>query len=70
MKNKPPNKSLKVLTFTKVFFYEQTGPIPLQKKFPQLLTVMLDFIKHHGFAAHVRRRSGTSSTCGVRLEDI
>lgn len=53
-----------------IMFYKQTGPIPLQKKFPQLLTVMLDFIKLHGFAAHVRRRSGTSSTCGVRLEDM
>ena len=53
-----------------IMFYKQTGPIPLQKKFPQLLTVMLDYIKLHGFAAHVRRRSGTSSTCGVRLEDI
>lgn len=53
-----------------IFFYKRTGPVPLQKKFSQLLTVMLDFIKLHGFAAHVRRRSGTSTTCGVRLEDI
>ena len=53
-----------------IMFYTQTGPVPLQKKFPQLLTVMLDFIKLHGFATHVRRWTGTSSTCGVRLEDI
>jgi len=51
-------------------FYRQTGPVPLQKRFPQLLSEILDFIKLHGFAAHVRRWTGTSSTCGVRLEDI
>ena len=48
-----------------IMFYRQTGPVPLQKRLPQLLTEMLDFIKLHGFAAHVRRRwTGTSSTCG------
>jgi len=31
---------------------------------------LLDFIKLHGFAAHVQRRAGTSSKCGVRLKDI
>jgi len=40
-----------------VMFYRQTGPVPLQKRFPQLLTEMLDLIKLHSFAAHVRRRS-------------
>ncbi|XP_065905841.1 uncharacterized protein [Dysidea avara] len=53
-----------------IMFYRQPGPIPLQTKFPQLLTVMLDFIKLHGFAAHMRRRSATSTTCGVGLNDI
>lgn len=53
-----------------VFYYQKTGPIPMQQKYPQLLTVMIDFIKLHGFAAHARRRTGTASSCGVRLEDI
>lgn len=53
-----------------IMFYKQPGPLPLQTKLPQLLTVMLDFIKLHGFASHVRRRSGTSTSCGVSLNDI
>jgi len=53
-----------------VMFYKRPGPIPLQSKFPQLLTVMLDFIKLHGFGAHVRRPYATSTTCGVSLNDI
>lgn len=31
---------------------------------------MVDFCKLHGFAAHARRRNGTVSACGVRIEDI
>ena len=27
-----------------IMFYRQTGPVPLQKRLPQLLTEMLDFI--------------------------
>ena len=50
-----------------IMFYKQPGPVPLQTKFPQLLTVMLDF---NGFAAHARRGSGTSTSCGVSLNDI
>jgi hypothetical protein len=53
-----------------VFYYQKTGPISMQQKYPQLLTVMIDFIKLHGFAAHARRRTGTASSCGVRLEDV
>jgi len=53
-----------------IMFYRPTGPLLLQKRFPQLLTEMLDFIKLHGFAAHVQRWTATSSTCGVCLEDI
>ena len=45
-----------------IMFYKQPGPVPLQTKFPQLLTIMLDFIKLHGFAAHMRRRTGTSTS--------
>lgn len=52
------------------FFYDKTGPKPLQEKYPELLTVMLDFIQMHGFAAHARRRTGTATSCGVRLEDV
>jgi len=48
-------------------FYKQPGLIPLQTKFPQLV---LDFIKLHGFAAHARRRSGTSTSYGISLNNI
>lgn len=30
----------------------------------------MNFVRLHGFAAHIRRRSGTSTSCGVRLADI
>ena len=53
-----------------IMFYQRPGPVPLQRKYPQLLTVIMDFVKLHGFAAHVRRRTGTSTSCGVSLEDI
>lgn len=53
-----------------IFFYKKTGPIPLEERYPQLLTTMMEFIQLHGFAAHVRRRSGTGTSCGVRIEDI
>ena len=52
------------------FINKKTGPDPLQKKYPELLTVMMDFIKLHGFGAHIRRRTGTATSCGVKLEDI
>jgi hypothetical protein len=52
------------------FFYEKTGPVPLQEKFPQLLDEIVNFVKLHGFAAHARRRTGTATSCGVTVEDI
>ena len=52
------------------FMYRKTGPVPLQKQYPELLTVMMEFIRLHGFAAHMRRREGTGTSCGVSLEDI
>ena len=51
-------------------FYKKTGPVPLQEKYPELLTVIMDFVKMNDFAAHARRRTGTATTCGVRLADI
>lgn len=53
-----------------IFFYKKTGPTPIQQKFPQLLEVIMNFVRLHGFAAHIRRRTGTATSCGVRLEDI
>ena len=53
-----------------IFYYTKTGPTPLEERYPQLLTVIMDFIQLHGFAAHVRRRSTTATSCGVRIEDI
>ena len=53
-----------------IMFYKKTGPQPLQEKFPQLLDVIVNFVRLHGFGAHTRKRSGTSTSCGVSLEDI
>ena len=53
-----------------IVFFKNPGPVSMQQTYPQLLTVMMDYIKLHGFAAHARRRTGTSTSCGVRLEDI
>ena len=51
-------------------FYSKPGPMPLQGRYPQLLTTMLDFVKLHGFAAHIRRRAGTSTSVSVTLSQI
>lgn len=53
-----------------IMFLQKPEPISMQQKYPQLLTVMMDYIKLHGLAAHARRRTGTSTSCGVHLEDI
>ena len=53
-----------------IFFYSKSGPKPLEEKYPEILTELVDFCKLHGFAAHARRRNGTVSACGVRIEDI
>ena len=53
-----------------IMFFNKPGPVPTQQKYPELLTTMMSFIKLHGFAAHARRRTGTSTSCGVRLQDI
>ena len=37
---------------------------------PEILVEMLKFIKHHGFAAHNRRRTTTGTSCGVKLDDL
>ena len=37
-----------------IMFYKKTGPQPLQEKFPQLLDVIVNFVRLHGFGAHTR----------------
>lgn len=53
-----------------IFFYKKPGPVPMQQKYPELLETIMDFVQIHGFAAHVRRHSGTRTSCGVSLKDI
>ena len=52
------------------FFYQKTGPVPLQTRYPQILEEIVKFVKLHGFAAHARRRTATATSCGVTLADI
>ena len=53
-----------------IMFYSKPSPIPLQDRYPQLLTTMLEFVKLHAFAAQIRRRAGTSTSVGVTLSQI
>ncbi|XP_071504199.1 uncharacterized protein [Diadema antillarum] len=53
-----------------IFFYQKSGQTPLQEKYPQLLDVMMNFVQLHGFGAHIRRRTGTATSCGVTLDDV
>ena len=39
-------------------------------KFPAIVEVASEFVKSHGYAAHVRRRESVASTPGVSLRDI
>ncbi|XP_071502781.1 uncharacterized protein [Diadema antillarum] len=48
----------------------KSGQTPLQEKYPQLLDVMMNFVQLHGFGAHIRRRTGTATSCGVTLDDV
>ena len=50
------------------FFYKKSGPVPLDKKYPQILVEIMNFVKLHGFAADSRRRNTT--LCGVTIENI
>ena len=52
------------------FFYKSRGPTPLQTKYSRMLEEIVSFVQLHGFAAHERRRTGTATSCGVRLEDV
>ena len=53
-----------------IFFNTKPGPTSIQQKYPQLLTIMMDFIKLHDFSAHFRCRSSSTSFCGVTIQDI
>ena len=65
--NQPHNHSQ---TKEGIKFFKKLGPTSMQQKYPEFLTTMMEFIKLHCFAAHARRRTATSMSCGVRLEDI
>jgi hypothetical protein len=66
----PLSKPLSNVDNEGIFFYKKTGPTPLQERVPQLLEVMMNFVRLHGFAAHIRQRTGTATSCGVALKDI
>ena len=53
-----------------IVFFKKPWPMSSQQKYPELLTTMMEFIKLHGFAAHARCRTATSTSYSVRLEDI
>lgn len=46
------------------------GPKPFFEQFPELVTVVTDFVKLHGFSAEARRRSSVGNMMGVSLKDI
>ena len=46
------------------------GPKPFFEQFPELITVVTDFVKLHGFSAEARRRSSVGNMVGVSLKDI
>ena len=52
------------------FFYQKTGPVSLQQRYPQIIEEIVRFVKIHGFAAHARRRTATATSCGVTIENI
>ena len=53
-----------------VFFHKRPGPIPLQKSYLEILTVMINFAQLNGFGAHIQRHTGTSTSHVVGLKDI
>ena len=46
------------------------GRPSIAEKFPTIVETASEFIKAHGYAAHVRRREGVASTPGVSLSNI
>ena len=46
------------------------GRPSIVEKFPTVVEIASEFIKTHGYAAHVRRREGVASTPGVSLNNI
>lgn len=46
------------------------GRPSLVEKFPAIVDVASEFIKSHGYSAHVRRRECVASTPGVSLRDV
>ena len=46
------------------------GRPSIVEKFPTIVETASEFIKAHGYAAHVRRREGVASTPGVSLSSI
>ena len=47
-----------------------SGRPSLASKFPNLIDVVAEFIKQHGYQAHQRRRTETATSCGVTLREI
>ena len=48
----------------------QPGRKTIHSQFPEIVTVVTDFIQSHGFSAQSRRRNSTGNSMGVSLADI
>ena len=43
------------------------GPKPLHKQFPEIVTLVTDYVQLHGFSAQSHRRSQVGNSMGVTL---
>ena len=46
------------------------GRPSIVSRFPNLVDIVAEFIKQHGYQAHQRRRTETATSCGVTLREI
>ena len=46
------------------------GRKPLHQQFPEIVTIVTDFVQQHGFAAESRRRTSVGNAMGVTLAEI
>lgn len=60
---KPPQKTQKSGS-------SKPGRPSIVEMFPVVVEIASEFIKSHGYAAHVRRRESVASTPGISLRDI
>ena len=46
------------------------GRKPLSEQFPEIVTLVTDYVQQHGFSAQSRRRSQVGNSMGVTLKDL